>query len=250
MNFHDPNTWKNYDTGDQVKHRIQKTLFLIPQDVKTILDAGCGNGLITNVLHQQYQVSALDVSAVALENVHCPKVVASVTEIPFPADSFDLVNCSEVLEHLTDDELIKALAELKRVAKQYILIGVPHREQLAKLYYRCAECGHIAHPYGHLQSFCDARLSGLLEPDYYLKRQAIFGPKEKDFQPVLLTIKQRLFKQWFTPYAGCQCSQCGSSWFLTQVNLFTKAINAVNRLLMPARPYWFIGLYAKKDSSK
>ena len=44
-----------------------------------------------------------------------PTVLADLTDLPFDEDSFDLVLCSHVLEHVGDDRA--AIAEMKRVAK-------------------------------------------------------------------------------------------------------------------------------------
>ena len=56
-------------------------------------------------------------------------VQGSLYELPFERDAFDAVVCSEVLEHL--DEPARALAELARVARAYVLLTVP-REPLFK----------------------------------------------------------------------------------------------------------------------
>ena len=53
-----------------------------------------------------------------------PLNVADVHHLPFPDDSFDLVLCLEVLEHLPDSAL--GLQELLRVARDYVLVSVPH----------------------------------------------------------------------------------------------------------------------------
>lgn len=49
---------------------------------------------------------------------------ADVYRLPFPDGQFDLVTCLEVLEHLENYE--KALQEIKRVAKKYVILSVPH----------------------------------------------------------------------------------------------------------------------------
>lgn len=50
MNYMAEATWENYDPEKQADLRIAKLLALFPSDVQTILDAGCGNGIITNLL--------------------------------------------------------------------------------------------------------------------------------------------------------------------------------------------------------
>lgn len=53
-----------------------------------------------------------------------PLNVADVQHLPFPDNSFDLVLCLEVLEHLPDSAL--GLRELLRVSRDYVLASVPH----------------------------------------------------------------------------------------------------------------------------
>ncbi|NLM90393.1 MAG: SAM-dependent methyltransferase, partial [Candidatus Cloacimonetes bacterium] len=55
MNYMAEATWENYDPEKQADLRIAKLLALLPSDVQTILDAGCGNGIITNKLIAKYQ---------------------------------------------------------------------------------------------------------------------------------------------------------------------------------------------------
>lgn len=51
-------------------------------------------------------------------------IQGDITRMPFCDHSFDIVICTEVLEHL--EKPGAALKELKRVAKKFILITVPH----------------------------------------------------------------------------------------------------------------------------
>jgi SAM-dependent methyltransferase len=51
-------------------------------------------------------------------------LAGSIFEMPFPDDSFDLVICTEVLEHLPQPA--EGLAELRRVSRGWLLLSVPH----------------------------------------------------------------------------------------------------------------------------
>ncbi|HPA24014.1 MAG TPA: class I SAM-dependent methyltransferase [Candidatus Cloacimonas sp.] len=250
MNYLAESTWENYDSAHQADLRIAKLLAFLPSDVETILDAGCGNGIITNKLIAKYQVTGLDISPAALKYLQCPVVQASVTEIPFPAKSFDAVICNEVLEHLDNAALQKAVQELKRVANKYIIISVPYKEQLEKLYYRCANCGFTEHVYGHLQSFSEDTLVSYLAPEFYLKNRDVFGPLNRDFKPLLLKIRQRWLKQWSNPGSGAKCSRCQQEKFEIKKTILSKGINSLNVLLERKRPYWFMGLFIKKAAEQ
>lgn len=99
---------------------------------KSILDVGCGEGFTLQRLKKSNigeRLAGIDFSDKAIEigsNLH-PELQlkkGSIYEIPYPNDIFDLVICTEVLEHL--DNPGWALAELRRVTKKYCLISVPH----------------------------------------------------------------------------------------------------------------------------
>ncbi len=247
MNYHDPQTWNNYDATHQAAARIKAIRSFIPKDVQTILDAGCGNGLIANELCDSFQVTGIDSSLEALKYLKCPAQQASLTQIPFPDKSFDLVMCNEVLEHLDNVSLHQAISELLRVCDKHLLIGVPHREQLDNLLVRCARCGHEEHPYGHLQSFSLNALNQLIMPSGTYRKHLIFGPDTRDYHSLLLKLRHKVVKQWFRPYDGWSCSRCGSSSYLAKSSLFSMILNTLNRVVSKSRPYWLMVLYSKQE---
>jgi ubiquinone/menaquinone biosynthesis C-methylase UbiE len=110
---------------------VAEVVALTPQ---TFLDAGCGEGFVARrVLDAAPGISltGCDVSHSALEiaaakNPEARFVAGSVVDLPFPDGSFDLVGCFEVLEHLPGDLPRQALSELSRVARQAVVLSVPH----------------------------------------------------------------------------------------------------------------------------
>ncbi len=88
----------------------------------TVLEIGKGNGLMQDVLQRfGMKVETVDIDP-ALE----PTFVATVTDIPVESNTYDLVLCAEVLEHIPFEDVPKALLELGRVSKRWVLITVPH----------------------------------------------------------------------------------------------------------------------------
>jgi len=55
-----------------------------------------------------------------------PDIIADVRCLPFNSDSFNSVLAFEVLEHLPFNDAILSLKEIKRVAKNYIILSLPH----------------------------------------------------------------------------------------------------------------------------
>lgn len=99
----------------------------------TLLDAGCGEGFVVDFLsreHPELKISGVDISEEAIEYAKshfgddARFRTGSVYKLPYSDKSFDAVLCSEVLEHLDDPN--RAVTELKRVARDYVLITVPH----------------------------------------------------------------------------------------------------------------------------
>lgn len=56
------------------------------------------------------------------------RVDGNVAAIDFPDDSFDVVTCQEVLEHLPEKIFTRAIEELRRVCRGQLIITVPYRE--------------------------------------------------------------------------------------------------------------------------
>jgi 2-polyprenyl-3-methyl-5-hydroxy-6-metoxy-1,4-benzoquinol methylase len=102
-----------------------------PLAPNSVLDAGCGEGetLVRLDSLPRRSTTAIDLSEQAIRHVRdrVPWVdasVANVADLPFGDDSFDLVLCLEVLEHLPRPGT--ALDELVRVGRGDVVVSVPH----------------------------------------------------------------------------------------------------------------------------
>ena len=99
----------------------------------SVLDAGCGEGFVADYMHNRdpsLQITGIDYSPEAIEYAeahfgHAARFkIGSLLELPFDDNAFDTVVCSEVLEHVVEYEV--AMRELKRVARQHVVISVPN----------------------------------------------------------------------------------------------------------------------------
>lgn len=101
---------------------------------RSFLDAGCGEGFVAQRVLAAVpglELRGCDLSGGALEiardaNPGAEFVPGSVLDLPFPDDSFDVVGCFEVLEHLPRDLPGQALSEFARVARRAVVLSVPH----------------------------------------------------------------------------------------------------------------------------
>ena len=101
---------------------------LIPSN-STVLDVGCGDGLISRLIMDQrpdVQLSGIDVLVRGETKISVNPF--NGREIPFPDKSFDAVMFVDVLHH-TDDPTI-LLREARRVARKFILIKDHRRNGL------------------------------------------------------------------------------------------------------------------------
>lgn len=105
---------------------------IVDLKIETILDAGCGEGFTLERLRKEglgKRLEGVDRSsaAIALGKKMAPGLIlrfGDINTLPYQDSCFDLVVCSEVLEHLARPE--EALKEIKRVAKKYCLLSVPN----------------------------------------------------------------------------------------------------------------------------
>jgi ubiquinone/menaquinone biosynthesis C-methylase UbiE len=104
-----------------------------------VLDAGCGGGAflprIAELVGAEGRISALDLAeesaGLAAERMrdHPARVplevrTGSVLELPYADGTFDAVWCANTTQYLDDNELARALAELRRVTRPGGLVAV------------------------------------------------------------------------------------------------------------------------------
>jgi SAM-dependent methyltransferase len=96
---------------------------------KTLLDIGCGTGVLLKAFSTISDVYGLDLSSVAVN--YCRKrglnrtVIADAKYPCFRKNAFDLITMIEVLEHVEDDE--RALISLRQILKPrgLLILTVP-----------------------------------------------------------------------------------------------------------------------------
>ncbi len=100
--------------------------------VESILDAGCGEGFTMDKLLKSdvgKKIEGIEYSKDALSfgKKLFPDLIfkqGSIYKLPYKDNSFDLIICTEVVEHL--DTPAKALKEMLRVSKKYLIISAPN----------------------------------------------------------------------------------------------------------------------------
>lgn len=108
------------------------TSLVVDQHPGNLLDAGCGEGFTAETFllaMPDLDITGFDpyepsVELARLRNPRGTFITGDIYEIPFEDNSFEVVCCFEVLEHLHDAP--RALKELARVTQNRVVISVPH----------------------------------------------------------------------------------------------------------------------------
>ena len=131
----------------------------LPASARRVLEVGCGEGRQLTAIGSRFpdaDLVGLDLPDVELmeawDGVESAMVQGSALTLPFNDNTFDLVRCIEVLEHLPDPE--QALREIARVASDAVVLSVPWEPvwRLGNMA-RGRYVGDLGNTPGHIQHF-------------------------------------------------------------------------------------------------
>lgn len=224
------------------RNKVRLLKGMIPEQVETILDVGCGNGAITNVFAPCYRIVGGDRSWVALQHLCAQKVQLSADSLPFRSQSFDLVMSHQMLEHLPDEVFQRAITELERVAKRYLLVSVPYRDPLLHVRACCKECRCKYNIWGHLRNFNEVEEVRALFPNFSLQVHAFCGRENEYPTRPGLWVQQWIGGNWVTAPQAI-CPQCGSK-AQYQAGFLRRAVavltDRIDRHLPRMRAFWWL----------
>lgn len=141
-----------------------------PLSPKTVLDAGCGEGftlnkLMLNQIGQSIEGVEYTKEAIAFGKKLFPKANikhGSIYDLPYKDNSFDLVVCTEVLEHLEDPK--KAMSEIARVSKKYVVLSVPNEPFfMLSNFFRGKNLSRLGNEPGHINHWTIISFQNFLE---------------------------------------------------------------------------------------
>lgn len=148
--------WKNWKEDFQGDRMAEEIIRLSKKFMgKKVLDIGAGSGALIKKIPR----------AIGIDLVKRPGIIkGSINNIPFHQEQFDTVFATEVLEHLSDKDLIKGLQEVHRVLKKdgYFIATTPFDENLEERMVQCPQCGAKFHRMQHLRSFNKEKMIKLL----------------------------------------------------------------------------------------
>ena len=122
-----------------------------------LLDVGVGAGQFLNMLARSGKFRSI----VGIDKVRFGKYIelepnmsrlqGDIANLQFEDDSFDVVTCMEVLEHVPNEVFVAGLAELRRVCRGQLIMSLPFCEQepISKYHLRRFEAADILELFPH-----------------------------------------------------------------------------------------------------
>ena len=181
---------------------------LVPKGYHSVLDAGARDGYYSLQLTQYFDsVTSLDLTEPKVQHERVSCVAGDLTRLSYPDNSFDVVFCTEVLEHIP--ALEQAVHEIKRVAKHAIVIGVPYKQDIRVGRTTCVKCGKVNPPWGHVNVFDEHKLERLFRP-FRLIQKSLTGINSERTNPVATWLND-LGRNPYGVYAlPHRCMYCGT----------------------------------------
>jgi 2-polyprenyl-3-methyl-5-hydroxy-6-metoxy-1,4-benzoquinol methylase len=184
--------------------RFDRILQLLPKKSQKILDLGCGDGYLSYLMARaKHQVTAFDLSQNRLDKFKnlaeengIKQVIGDAKNTSFPDNVFDLIICSEVIEHIEGFEAV--LQEAWRILQPsgQIIISVPHDEPRKII--TCPHCLKQFYRNGHVNRFTRQNLPEALQEHHFqvLKVKAIRSKMLNQIQYHLKLKYGPLLKFW------------------------------------------------------
>lgn len=150
---------------------------------KKILDIGCGNGdhteIFSKISHKTYGLDTVDIRFREYKNKF-KFIKYGGKKMPFKENSFDLIVCLDVIEHIKKDSTF--IEEMYRILRKNgtILIATPNRNRLSNLILKL-----IGRPitYPYLMG-TDGRLGKMIHIREYLKDELFDLFKKAQFKKI------------------------------------------------------------------
>jgi hypothetical protein len=246
-----------YRESDSEKARTNDLIRIIENlngPSNNALDIGARDGHFSKLLAKYYDsVIALDLEKPSFKHDNVTCIQGDVTNLKFDDGDFNLVFCAEVLEHIPTNMLKNACSELSRVSNNYILIGVPYKQDIRAGRLTCYSCGKINPPWGHVNSFNDERLESLF-PEYCVKEKFFVGKVNSFTNSISTALMDYAGNPYGTYSQEEPCIHCGKKIILppkrtllqkvaTKISFYIKYIQTT---FTNEHPNWIHVLFQRK----
>ena len=238
------NALEAYRNSPSEMARTRDLMHIVPKNLPTVLDIGARDGHFSQLLTEHFEsVTALDLNKPTFAFERVLPVQGDATNLQFPDNSFDVVFCAEVLEHIP--QLERACEELERVARHALVIGVPYKQDTRVGRTTCNQCGKTNPPWGHVNTFDEPKLKKLFPKCRVAGKSFVGSTKDKT----------NAFSAWLMDLAGNPwgvydqeepCIHCGKQMSAPGSRSFAQKLcaaaavrlNRVQALFHSSHPNW------------
>jgi len=192
------------------RNLIKAVVDFMPNEVRSILDVGCGDGKITSaIMHATGKdVIGLDSSEEALARCDFPTVRGNASRLPYGPDAFDMVMSTDTLEHLPSKIEDAAWQDLFRVARNWVAVAVPYRENLLDGAIRCQGCHMIYHVNWHMRAYDWRDLLKRAPEGWESESIILTGESWSAHHPLETEYRRKLLNEW-AGWEEAICPYCG-----------------------------------------
>ena len=99
---------------------------------RSLLDVGCGRGGPAELINRKRRLFSVGADIFRPYLLHCRAagiyddlVCCDVRYLPFPPESFDVVLCGEVVEHLERVDALALMKSMEAIARRQVIISTP-----------------------------------------------------------------------------------------------------------------------------
>lgn len=244
-----------YRNSPPEQERTSDLINILPKGLDSVLDVGARDGYLSRLLTEHFaKVTALDLEKPAIAHDRITSVKGNVTRLEFADNSFDVVVCVEVLEHIPGKGLEQACRELSRVAKSHVVIGVPYRQDTRAGRTTCQTCGRKNPPWGHVNVFDEQRLAEIFHPLRRLSATFV-GSSRSQTNALSAWLMDVAGNPWGTYDQEESCIYCGqevgrpAERSLPQkvCSRLAISLNAVQARFISAQPNWIHAVFKKEN---
>lgn len=231
--------------------RTRDLVAIVPKNLSTVLDVGARDGHFSKLLAEHFEiVTALDLTMPQFNFEGVRPIQGDVTRLQFPDESFDVVFCTEVLEHVP--ALEKACSEIVRVARRAVVIGVPYKQDTRLGRTTCNNCGETNPPWGHVNTFDEQRLRRLFSKCRAI-RTSFVGATNDRANPLSAWLMDLAGNPWGVYDQDEPCIHCGErmspptsrSFAQKLIASLALRLNQLQSRFNPTRPNWIHMVFEK-----
>lgn len=109
-------------------YQISEVVSARPGDV---LIVGKGSGIVEKTLEEflpDVRLTTMDI-----DETLQPDIISDIRSMPFGDNSFDVILCCQVLEHIPFEDLEGVIRDFQRITRDRVIISVPHKRKHIKI---------------------------------------------------------------------------------------------------------------------